>query len=60
MADIKNYFDLANDMVLVHDIRPMKKTLDVGVFEAITDSNLVLSKEFVHGNDKMGIGIIIK
>lgn len=60
MADIKNYFDLANDIVLFHDIRPMKKTLDVGVFEAITDSNLVLSKEFVHGNDKMGIGIIIK
>jgi hypothetical protein len=60
MMDISNYFSLANDMVIFHDIKPEHETENIAVYKAITDSNLRLSLEFSHGDNNMGIGLIIK
>lgn len=60
MSDIFNYFSLAKDMVIFHDIRPKHETENIAVYKAIKDHNLRLSVEYTHGDNNMGIGLIIK
>ena len=54
--DIDKFSNLATDMLLFHDIRPIEKDDNCGVYQAIKDSNIVLDKE-ISVADEMGIGI---
>ena len=54
--DISKFSNLATDMLLFHDIRPMAVNEHCGVYQAIQDSNIVLDKEIAVA-DEMGIGI---
>lgn len=55
--DIDKFFNLATDMVLFHDIRPIQPDNFCGVYQAILDSNIVLDREIVYNGTIMGIGI---
>lgn len=54
--DIELYKDLASTALMFHDIRPLFKTPDCGVYQALQDSNIILDKEIVIDGSKMGIG----
>ena len=54
--DIDKFSNLATDMLLFHDIRPIEATSNCGVYQAIQDSNIVLDEE-ISVADEMGIGI---
>lgn len=58
MKDIELYSNLATEALIFHDIRPRGVTKNCGVYQAIVDSGLMLSKEFVERGDIMGIGIV--
>ena len=55
--DIEKFSDLAKDILLFHDIRPIEADNSCGVYQAIKDSNLVLDKEICYNGNLMGIGI---
>lgn len=55
--DIDKFFNLAKDIVLFHDIRPMKADNSCGVYQAIIDSKIILDREICYNRDIMGIGI---
>lgn len=55
--DIDKFFNLAKDMVLFHDIRPIEADNSCGVYQAIVDSNIVLDREICYNGNIMGIGI---
>jgi hypothetical protein len=55
--DIDKFFDLAEDLVLFHDIRPIEPDNSCGVYQAILDSNIVLDREICYNGNIMGIGI---
>ena len=54
--DIDKFSNLATDILLFHDIRPIEKNDNCGVYQAIKDSNIVLDQE-ISVADEMGIGI---
>lgn len=56
MKDIEIYSPLASDLLMFHDIRPIKPTAGCGVYKALEDSNITLDKEIVVDGVKMGIG----
>jgi hypothetical protein len=58
ISDISNFANLADDILLFHDIRPKHVMENYGVYQAITDSGLTLSTEIVTNENGMGIGII--
>lgn len=60
MSDISKFADLADDILLFHDIRPKHVMQNFGVYQAIIDSKLVLDTEIVTNENTMGIGIIFK
>ncbi len=60
MSDISKFADLADDILLFHDIRPKAVLPNFGVYQAIVDSGLVLDTEIVTNENGMGIGIIYK
>lgn len=60
MSDISKFADLADDILLFHDIRPKEVMKNYGVYQAIVDSGLVLDEEIVTNENGMGIGIIYK
>jgi|TARA_R110000751_G_scaffold142295_1_gene245705 hypothetical protein len=55
--DIDKFGNLATDMLIFHDIRPVIVTENCGVYQAIVDSNIVLDEEISVVDDQMGIGI---
>ena len=55
--DINKFSNLATDLLLFHDIRPITATNDCGVYQAIQDSNIKLDEEISTSNAEMGIGI---
>jgi hypothetical protein len=55
--DIDKFANLATDMLIFHDIRPAIATENCGVYQAITDSNIILDEEISVTDDQMGIGI---
>jgi len=57
MSDIQNFSSLSTDILLFHDIRPKQTIPGFGVYQAITDSNIVLDTEIVTNEFHMGIGI---
>jgi hypothetical protein len=59
-SDIKNYHPLSKNITLFHDTKPRIKTHDFGIYEAIIDSNLQLTKEYSECNSHFGIGLIYK
>lgn len=60
MSDISKFANLADDILLFHDIRPKQVMPNYGVYQAIVDSKLVLDKEIITDEESMGIGIIYK
>lgn len=58
--DIKNYHPLSKNITLFHDTKPRVKTHDFGIYEAIIDSGLKLTKEYSECDDHFGIGLIYK
>jgi len=57
LKDIELYSPLAKKLLIFHDIRPIISTSNCGVYKAIKDSNIILDKEIVTTEDKMGIGL---
>lgn len=55
--DIELYSKLATRVLGFHDIGPKEKCNDIGVYQAITDSNVILDKEFRCDENHMGIGL---
>jgi hypothetical protein len=55
--DIDKFSNLATDMLLFHDIRPIIPTENCGVYQAIKDSNIILDEEISIIDSEMGIGI---
>ena len=55
--DIDKFANLATDMLMFHDIRPVIATENCGVYQAIIDSNIILDEEISVIDDQMGIGI---
>jgi hypothetical protein len=58
MSDIRKFANLADDILLFHDIRPLEVVANFGVYQAIVDSNLQIDTEIVTNENLMGIGII--
>jgi hypothetical protein len=54
--DIEKFANLASDILLFHDIRPITPTDNCGVYQAIQDLKITLDEEIAVG-DEMGIGI---
>lgn len=57
MSDISNFSPLATDLLIFHDIRPKEVVPGFGVYQALLDSNIVLSEEIVSNEGIMGIGL---
>ena len=55
--DISKFSSLATDLLLFHDIRPKKATEHCGVYQAICDAGINLTKEISTTDLQMGIGI---
>jgi pyruvate/2-oxoacid:ferredoxin oxidoreductase alpha subunit len=60
MSDISKFANLADNILLFHDIRPKQVMPNYGVYQAIVDSKLVLDEEIITNEEGMGIGIIYK
>jgi hypothetical protein len=60
ISDISKFSNLADDILLFHDIRPKQVVPNYGVYQAIIDSGLTLDKEIITNENGMGIGIINK
>lgn len=60
MSDISKFANLAEDLLLFHDIRPKHVLPNFGVYQSIVDSGLTLDKEIITNENNMGIGIIYK
>jgi hypothetical protein len=54
--DIEKFANLASDMLLFHDIRPIAANPNCGVYQAIVDAGIKLDEE-ISVADEMGIGI---
>jgi hypothetical protein len=55
--DIDKFFDLAEDLALFHDIRPIQPDNSCGVYQAISDSKIILDREICYNGSIMGIGL---
>lgn len=58
MSDISKFAGLADKVLLFHDIRPKTSTQACGVYQAITDSGIILQEEISVNENLMGIGIV--
>ena len=55
--DFSLYTPLADNTLIFHDVKPRVATSDVGVWQAICDSGIIIDEEFTTNDINYGLGL---